>query len=239
MKQTRTILVALAVFSVLFVITELFFIPKTYTNSAILRAFQAPRVFIDSLINTHLLIVQLQKEQLENQSLRAQLAGALERPGIIKEKKETYLQAPVYSIYPLSNTGRMLIAAGSEEGVVVGQVVAAQPGIFVGEVIKVYTHQSEVRTLYDPDWELPVKIGDTKIDSLLVGGHEPLLTLISKKKGATEHMPVYLAAKQYPYGLLVGSLGEATDSDKNLFEEAPLVLPYQISQVDSVYLLVE
>jgi cell shape-determining protein MreC len=115
-------------------------------------------------------------------------------------------------------------------------MVVAAPDVFLGEVVKVHSHQSEVRTLYDLGWELPVKIGSGKIDSLLLSGHEPRLTLISKKKPAEAGMEVYLASSQYPYGLLVGLMSDPSDSDKNLFQEAVLALPYTMSDLHEVYI---
>ncbi len=235
MRNSRTLLLALAIFSIVFVLGELLFVPKTYVNSGIVQALQAPAAFFRSLANQHGLIQDLTATQLENQSLRAQLAAAESRPGIVKIAKTDYLQAAVYSIYPLNTSGSMLIAAGSSEGVREGMIVVAAPDVFVGEVTKTYKHQSEVRTLYDLGWELPVKIGANKIDSLLVGGHQPRLTLISKKKPATAGMSVYLASSKYPYGLLLGSMGDPAGSDKNLFQEAPLVFPYVLGDLSSVY----
>ena len=238
MKQTRFIILALAVFSVLFVLGQLLFMPKTYVNSGLVQALQAPRVFFASLANQHALIGQLQQAQLENQSLRAQLQSALTRPGIVKDRGVNYLRTPVYLEYPLNNAGMLLIAAGTDEGVAPGMTVVVAPGVFLGEVTKTYTHQSEVRTLYDPGWELSVKIGEAKVDSLLIGGHEPRLTLISKKKQTESGMPVYLTAKKYAYGLLLGEVDDLEDSDKNLFQEAPLVPPYLISDLNEVYVMV-
>ena len=238
MRNTRTLILALAVFSVIFVLGELFFVPKTYVTSAVVQALQAPRTFLGALADQHGLISQLRDAQLESQSLRAQLIAAQNRPGIVKEHGVGYLRAAVYSEYPLNNAGMVLIAAGTDEGVAPGMVVVAAPGVFLGEVTKSYAHQSEVRTLYDPGWELPVKIGSGKVDSLMVGGHEPRLTLISKKKQTAVDTDVYLAAQKYSYGLLVGKVGDLVDSDKNLFQEAPLALPYLIGDLNEVYVTI-
>jgi len=112
----------------------------------------------------------------------------------------------------------------------------AEPGMFIGEIIEVHPHQSEVRTINDLGWELSVKIGPEKADSLLVGGHRPLLTLISKKKNVAEGMNVFLASKKYAYGLSVGLTGDLADSGDNLFKESELVLPYEYSSLNKVYI---
>jgi cell shape-determining protein MreC len=238
MRDTRAKVLFLAIFSVLFVIGEFFFVPKNTVNSAILNALSSPRVLIDALSNRATLAQQMRDGQLENQSLRALLEQEKNRPGIIKEGNQEYLLAPVYSVYPLNNAGRLTIAAGTVEGVKSGMAVLVAPGIFLGEVVEVFEHQSEVRTITDLGWELPVKIGAEKSDALLVGGHRPTLTLISKKKNVTTDMNVLLAVKKYPYGLSVGTTGDVADSSDNLFKEAPLVLPYEFSSLNSVYIIV-
>jgi cell shape-determining protein MreC len=144
---------------------------------------------------------------------------------------------PVYSNYPLSNTSRIVIAAGSSAGITEGMSVVLEPGVFIGEIVSVSEHYSEVRTMHDLGWELPVKIGPASVDSLLVGGHEPRLTLISRKKPTETGLEVYLASKRHPYGLLVGTVGGLEPSDNNLFEEASLITPYVFGEVDQVYVV--
>lgn len=236
MRTTQKTLLILAVVSVIFVAGQFLFVPKTYVNSAVIQALQAPKIFLDVLGNRHELGEQLKEAQLENQSLRAQLMAALHRPEIITEGRHQYITAPVYSQYPLASAGKIVIGAGAEEGVREGMVVLASPGVFIGEVLRVYAHQSEVRTVYDPGWELPVRIGKDGIDSLLIGGPEPRLTLISKKKPAITSMPVYTAYKKYPYALLAGSMGDPSDSEQNLFQEAPLMLPYLLGETQRVFI---
>src|SRR6185436_7095763 len=165
------------------------------------QALQAPKVFLQALMSRHQVAAQLSELELENQSLAGQLAELKNLPSIIKENNKTYIYARVYSTYPFNNADKLLINAGSDQGVVVGSVVLAKPGIFLGEVVTVAKNTSEVRTLYDPGFEMPVKIGQGGIDSLLLGGHEVKLTLISKKKSAQSGQSVFSAAKQYPYGL--------------------------------------
>lgn len=237
MRRKPAVLIILALFSAVFVLGQFLFVPKTYVNSAVVQALQAPRVFLSALRNRIDLMHQLTAAQIENQSLRAQLEMALSRPEFVRDGARQYLAVPVYSVYPLNNDNHIVVAAGASEGVQEGMVVLAEPGIFLGEVAKVYAHQSEVRTIYDPGWELPVKIGPDRLDSLLVGGREPQLTLISKKKPAAAGMNAYTAAKKYPYSLLLGTMGDPADSEQNLFQEASLQVPYVLSDLSRVYIL--
>ncbi len=234
MMHNRAILLILAIGSVIFILGQLFFVPKTYVNSAIVAAITAPGTLVKSLTSTHAIVEQLTRLQLENQSLRGQLFAAENRPGITKERSMRLLSAETYSTYPLNNTGTLFIGAGSAEGVAIGMPVLAARGIFLGEIMSVGEHSSQVRTLYDAGWELPVKIGPHRVDSLLVGGHEPRLTLISKKRPIEHDMLVYSASREHGGGLLLGAVSNPSDSDKGLFQEGRLQLPYLISDTHSV-----
>lgn len=237
MNLSRRTLVILAVFAGLFLVGQWFFVPKTYVNSRIIQALQAPKVLLESLRSRHSIVTELSQLTLENQSLRAQLQEIKNQPTILQGTSTLYLNARVYSTYPFNNAGTLLINAGSSHGVKEGAVVLAAPGIFLGEVVSVTESKSEVRTVFDPDWEIPVKIGEAKLDSLLIGGHEPRLTLISKKKPAGSGQTVLLAAGRYPYALSVGSVGELKDSERDLFQEAALKTPYQVSELNDVLII--
>lgn len=243
MPRSR-IMIAAAVFSVLFVIGELFFVPKTAMNSAFLTALQAPRVFFSSLYNKHKLIGQLQDLTIENQALRGQLAQAQALPRIIENGKHSYVRAVVYSSFPLTGIKELTIGAGSADGVSPGMPVMLKPGLFIGEVLRTAEHQSIVRTIFDPlqsststPWQLAVKIGGQQIDSLLVADAEPRLTIISRKKSVMVGDPVLLAGKQYPYGVSVGTVGAIIDNPSSVFLEAHLAVPYSISDVNEVFVL--
>jgi len=243
MPRSRLI-VAIAVFSALFVIGQLFFVPKTAMNSAILSALQAPRVFFSAFYNKHALITQLQDLSLENQSLRGQLAQAEAVPRLIESGHDTFIRAVVYSAYPLTSSKVLTIGAGSKEGVGLGMPVVVKPGLFVGEVAQVFEHQSLVRTIFDATqtatstpWQLAVKIGKSATDALLVADLEPKLTIISRKKTIAPGDDITLAGKQYPYGLSVGSVGSVIDNPSNVFLEATLSEPYSFSDLDEVFVM--
>lgn len=237
MKLSPKTLLILAVFAVLFLLTQWLFVPRTYVQSRLLQALQAPKVFLQALVNRHEVVAQLSSLQLENQSLRAQLTQLQAQPGVVKNGSERLIYAQVYSTYPFNNASRLLIHAGSLSGVRQGAVVLAAPGIFLGEVVSVTETTSEVRTIYDPSSQVPVKIGDQKIDSLLVGGHEPTLTLISKKKPTQTGQTVITASKQYPYGLTIGVVDQLKGSDQNLFQEANLKTSYKVSELNEVFII--
>ncbi len=243
MPRNRLI-VALAIFVVIFLIGQIFFIPKTAMNSAFLSALQSPRVFFSGFYNKHKLITQLQDLTVENQSLRGQLAQAQAVPRIITSGKDNFIRAVVYSVYPLTSSKTLTIGAGIKEGVAAGMPVVIEPGLFIGEVAQVFDHQSLVRTIFDATqtatstpWQLAVKIGKNATDALLVADLEPRLTIISRKKQIAPGDDIILAGKQYPYGLSVGAIGDLVDNPSNVFLEAKLAVPYSFSDLNEVFVM--
>jgi cell shape-determining protein MreC len=224
---------------VLFFLSQLFFAPKTYLASRLGRAFQAPVVFIQSLFNRVSLSRQIQTLQLENQSLRAQLVELIQRPQFVEEGKELYVSASIYSYYPLNVSDELLINVGSEQGISEGMAVFADKGILLGQVIKTYAGQSVVKTILTPDWEIPVKIGANKVDALYVGGHSPKLTLISKKKVVLGGETVVSASKDLPYSIELGQVGELRETVEGVFREADIIIPYQMSDIETVLVRVK
>jgi cell shape-determining protein MreC len=236
------ILVFAATFSLLFIIGQIFFVPKQYASSALLSAFAAPRIFFDALRNKQKLIAELKDLVIENQSLRGQIGELQATPGIISQGKINYLRAPVYSTYPLTSARSLIIGAGEKEGVMVGETVEVKPGLFIGIVGKVFEHQSQVQTVFDnmqtattTAWQLPVKIGSASTDALLVTGIEPKITIISRKKGVLSGDSVVLASKDYPYGISVGTVGSIIDDPTSVFLEARLAVPYSVSELSEVF----
>ncbi len=238
------LIIALATFSFLFVVGQFFFVPKTALNSVVLTALSAPRVFFSALRNKHKLVTQLSDLAIENQALRGELAGALSLPRIIEESKQEYLRAIVYSSYPLTSAKTLTIGAGAAQGVGLGMPVVVKPGLFIGEVWRVFGQQSSVHTVFDSAesatstvWQLSVKVGKNNTDALLIAGLEPRLTIISRKKGVTVGDEVRLAGKQYPYGLSIGTVGAVIDDPGNIFLEATLAVPYSIADLDELFVI--
>jgi len=226
----------LAVLASIFVLGQIFFVPKVYVDSKILTALQAPFIFLRSVLVRDNISHQLIDLNLENQSLRAQIEVLKSQPQILDQGGVRYLRARVYSNYPTNNANFILVNSGEEDGVEVGMVGLVSPGIFLGEVIEVSSQVSVIRTVFDSEWELPVKIGARRVDALLISGTLPKLTLISKNSGIGVGAPVFLADKGYPYGLTVGSVSEVEVSDNERFDMALMKTPYDRAELEEVYI---
>ena len=236
MRQQPRLKVALAILAVIFLLGQFWFVPKVYVNSRIVSALQAPTLFLKGILNSRKITSQLSILSLENQSLRAQIEGLKLRPEIIKDKGVFYIRAQVYSNYPANNANKIILNVGFDGEAEVGQSVVVEPGIFLGEVEEVEKRFSVVRTIFDPGWELPVKIGPNRVDALFVGGAQPRLTLISKNKNIVPGYKVYLVGSEYSYGLVLGSVNKVLVNEQELFDEATMATSYNRMDLDNVFI---
>jgi cell shape-determining protein MreC len=243
MPRSPLILIA-GVFSALFLLGSIFFVPQNSIDSLVLQAIRSPRILFEFFVTKHSIIRQLRDLSIENQALRGEIAHVKSLPGFVEERRQKYLKATVYSTYPLTSSQSLVISAGSSDGVLVGMPVLVKPGLFIGEVKEVFEHQSVVKTVFDfvdsgssGPWQISVKVGDKGTDSLLLAGPEPRLTIISRKKGVSVGDSVTLASKQYPYGFLLGSVSRIEDDPGNVFLEATLAVPYTFSDLSEIFVL--
>lgn len=175
--------------------------------------------------------------RLENEKLKAQL-------GLGSTEKETWLKgleyrpATIFSTYPFNNQRVLAIALGSEDGLKKSMPVVAAPGILLGQVIEVFPKYSLVKTIFDPDFKIPVRIGAAATDALLEGGNQPMVTLINKNTLALSGDFVYSAGVQFPYRMQIGILAVVSDFQDNFLKKAELKINYNINELKKVYVIV-
>lgn len=173
---------------------------------------------------------------LENESLKAQLAELKVKNEEIKVEDGRYLVAKIYSTYPFNDRHLFTIAAGTSEEVKELMPVLAKKNILLGQVTKVFSSYSEVKSIFSPDWQIPVKIGDSGVDGLFMGGPNPKVTMIVNDKTINVGDDVYSVSKDFPYGLKVGEVA-SVGSGGSFFKEVSLNLPYDFNNLASVLIL--
>lgn len=178
---------------------------------------------------------ELAKLRLENQNLRAQLLRAKFTP----RRERRYLVAKIYGLYPFNNQNSVTVAAGAADGVKAGMTATIGGNILFGEVQTVFDDYSVVRTVFDPDWQIAVRVGDNEIDALLAGGLSPILTLIDKNRAIKEGEAVYSSGKNFPYGLMVGEIKAVRHSATDPFQKAELALPYALNELREVWIITD
>lgn len=183
--------------------------------------------------------------RIENTALKAEIAGLLTAKRPTSVVNNGYRSAFVYSRYPFNFKNEMLVSAGSEQGLRVGQAAFFMPGdaetptagraIMVGQVTQVFTETALVRTVFDPAFQLAVRIGTPGVDALLKGGTEPKLVLVPKTAALDDGDAVYTATAELSYGLPLGELTNVRLASDQLFQEADLRLGYDIPDLRVVW----
>lgn len=176
---------------------------------------------------------QEQKLILENESLKAQIKEL----GIgNNELGDLYLVTKIYSTYPFNDKHIFTIAAGANQELAESMPALAAKNIFLGKITKVFNNYSEVKSIFSPDWQMPVKIGEKGIDGLLIGGPNPKVTMIVNDKEISIGEDVYSTGKDFPYGLKIGKVRSVQVGASSFFKEALIDLPYDFNNLQEIWI---
>jgi cell shape-determining protein MreC len=198
----------------------------------------SPVPFLGNLLSRASQSGTLEELRSENEALRAELLLALKSAQSVHTEGHEYRLAKVFSSYPFNNRGLIAVNAGARDGVHVGMPVTVGAGIFVGQIAEVFDSYATVRTVFDVDWQIPVKVGNDQSDALLVGGRDPHLAMIIREGTLSVGEVVYAALKDFPYGLTVGDVGTIRTKSGQALEEAELLLPYNPATLTEVSIMV-
>ena len=166
----------------------------------------------------------------QNEDLRAQINEL--RTTNYKLQTDNYLTAKIFSTYPFNIKNQLTINAGEKQGVKKGTTATIGENILVGQIIEVFENYSVARTIFDPKWQLPVRIGEEEVNGLLQGGNEPKITLIEKPVKAGDI--IYSAVADFPYGLKIGEISEIKETSSGIFKEAEVKVSYNINELREV-----
>lgn len=218
-----------------YLLGQLLFPLKSVSGFWLAKIFFAPKIAVKTIFEKNLAQSRLLELQLENASLRAQLQALKMQPTLLGEGKNL-LSASIFSSYPFTNFADIFVNAGTEDGVREGYPVFAKEGVFLGVVSQSQEGKSRIKTIFTSGWELPVQIGADRVDALLIGSHEPTLTLISKNKPIAGGESVFLVSPDFPFGLTIGRVLHVSQRSDELFLEANLELPYKLSELKTAYI---
>jgi cell shape-determining protein MreC len=169
-------------------------------------------------------LLRQKNQELEAEILNLKIAGE----GGSQGQKE----AKVYSRYPFSNRSEIIINAGDSDDLVAGMPVTLGKKILVGKIKRVYGKTAVVQTVFDLDFQIPVRVGAGEIDALFSGGLSPKLTLIDGKVFAGD--AVVSSSDGFPYGLVVGKVGE-----DNPGGEVLVVPNFELKNLRNVFVLLD
>ena len=177
-------------------------------------------------------LARLQAEQAENERLRS-LLGAAQRGRLDAQL------APILDIDLDPTHQRLMLDAGSNQGVHVGQVVIDGGGI-LGQVTAVQPITSTVLLITDPDHAIPVEVVRTGI-RLIVYGRGNRLVLGNIPRSADikvgDRVQTSGLGGRFPVGLPVGTITKLKLDDSRAFLEADLSPAAQPDRGHEVLLL--
>ncbi len=179
---------------------------------------------------------ELQALRSENSALRAALELRETFEAVVPDRSRRGLVAGVFSAYPFNFRPVLTLSRGASAGVKEGAAVVLG-GVLVGQVTRVSAEIGVAKTVFDPRWEIPVRIGAAGVDAVLVGGTVPRLTLIAKDAAIGAGDTLTAADPSLPFGLAIGEIEEVTNEPSMPFKEATLRLPYRISALRFVSVL--
>jgi cell shape-determining protein MreC len=143
------------------------------------------------------------------------------------------IEAKVFSAYPFSGRSELVVSAGSEQGVKPGDAVVYEK-VLVGKVKEADRNTSVIQTVFDPEFEVPVRIGEAETDALYVGGMNPKLNMIDSAEAPKCGEIVICASSELPYGLGMGRTLEISDG---LLKEASLEPLLEIKKIRNVLII--
>ena len=172
----------------------------------------------------------------QNEDLLAQLQMA-QLFGIAPEIGESFIEAKIFSTYPFNIKNTITVSGGESDGVKKNMPALLGEGILIGRVSEVFGDYSIVQTVFDPSWQMSVRVGKLETDGLLEGGNEPKITLIEKSKPVEVGDVVYSASKDFPYGLKVGEVSRVEDDSAGVFKNAVLKIPFNANELRNINIL--
>lgn len=192
------------------------------------------RAFIGSLFSKQHTIQDL---SLENESLKQQLASLT----VVREKKEQYHYkiARVYSEYPFNDAASIIIDIGLDEGMRVGMPVMVKEGILLGKIKNVKKTQSEVETIFSPEWKISVNIGKEMVKAVLNGGPTPRIDLIPIDEDVSFGDKVTNGVSDFPMGAFLGTVSEINKNANDAWKKSALKVPYKIEFLNTVLVIVD
>lgn len=195
------------------------FISLKFQGSAIINKF------FGGLVVNGDLKEKINELETENEALRAQISEATF--GFTNDVK-------VYSSYPFNSRKNISISHGKDRGFQKGNAVTVKNKMLVGQIIEVLDSSSIVKTIYDPEWKIAVRIGEKETDGLLQGGLYPQIDLIKNGADIKEGDLVFSANPDLPYGLEIGKIKSLRETVGAPFLKAEVELKINLNELRNV-----
>ncbi|MDI6734128.1 MAG: rod shape-determining protein MreC [Patescibacteria group bacterium] len=180
---------------------------------------------------------RLQVLQVENNRLKSEIALLGQKKNSVNSLR--YKEALVYSRYPFNDRTKLIIDLGLNQDMKEGMAVALAPGVLLGKIIKVKNNQSEVMTLFDPEWRSSVNIGSSRIKALLKGGKEPRLEFIPQDVQLSGDEEVFNVSPEFPMNFSLGNLSGLSNVPYEIWRTADLKINYNPEIIEKVLVVLD
>lgn len=161
-------------------------------------------------------------------------------PIVKKVGSRQFILGRLYSTYPFNHRNLVAINLGNRSSEIeVGDAVTVDGQSLIGQVVEVNPDYSLVKTIFDSEWSLPVRLGAKAADGLLIGRQDPLVTTIEKSQGVQIGDAVVSAGRDFPYGMKIGAIKEIYDSPTIAFVQVKVGFDYNFNQLRELWVLVD
>lgn len=213
---------------------------RTYLSGA--RQFEYVFAARRSAQENKALNEQLSVLYSENANLRRKLA---ETQGFLEQEKTlSPLTFKLVAARPIGMTRYLRIDKGSNEGILVGQVVVYKDNM-LGKVLNVNPTTSEVALITDPDSKVAAFVSGEggKAKGILQGqfGTDLLLDRILHQEQIAERDIVYTEGTEdkIPRGLILGLVTQVDPKENEVFKQAKVKTVFNVSELEVVFVITE
>ncbi|MDI6778302.1 MAG: rod shape-determining protein MreC [Patescibacteria group bacterium] len=142
---------------------------------------------------------------------------------------------------PEGQGNRYLIDKGKNSGIGENMPVIVSSGILVGKVSEVFPNASRISLITDQNSVVNAEITDSGVKGIAKGtfGLGLMLDMISQADVINEGDKVITSGlgKEMPRGLLVGKIGQISQSPDRLFQQTTIISPVDFSDLRIVFVV--
>jgi len=207
-----------------------------FNAQGVVRTLRRARLLFLGLRDAAFSYERFRELERENRELRF-LGCRDASPCVQRENDFSRERAEVYSHYPFSDRDAFAINKGSVAGIREGMPVLTEAGALVGKIRRVTRMQAEVETLFSPNWNSSVVIGETKIKALVKGGAPPTITFIARGAIVKTNDVVRNVLPDFPLFTPVGTVGSVDSKESAAWITATLEPLYEPEGLETVIIL--
>ncbi len=155
------------------------------------------------------------------EALRDENAVLKESLGFDADLNDLPFAGNIYSLIKTSSGYKVLVNRGSEDGVVVGDVVATPQGVLAGVISEVFLHDASVRPVIDAGFEVTARVAGSETSGFVRGDGSDKLSfeLIVQADEIQEGDRIVTSGDDHmPPGFLIGSVENIQVGQVQLFK---------------------